>query len=173
MAKKRLVFLILILIFSSYSGFDFVHAHSMFNSAEQSIGEYRVQVATAPEFPQIDEPSQFLIKVTNGFDYEEVEDFTMGIRVYYNEQQVDAIPPTLVNGAHWDFDYVWRNIGNHVVKVDLYDMEDSDKILTYTFNMGTQSPFGYLFIGAITTGAFVFVGVILYIYLPKILKKFR
>ena len=173
MAKKRSVFLILILIFSSYSGFDFVHAHSMFNSAEQSIGEYRVQVATAPEFPQIDEPSQFLIKVTNGFDYEEVEDFTMGIRVYYNEQQVDAIPPTLVNGAHWDFDYVWRNIGNHVVKVDLYDMEDSDKILTYTFNMGTQSPFGYLFIGAITTGAFVFVGVILYIYLPKILKKFR
>ena len=173
MAKKRSVFLILILIFSSYSGVDFVHAHSMFNSAEQSIGEYRVQVATAPEFPQIDEPSQFLIKVTNGFDYEEVEDFTMGIRVYYNEQQVDAIPPTLVNGAHWDFDYVWRNIGNHVVKVDLYDMEDSDKILTYTFNMGTQSPFGYLFIGAITTGAFVFVGVILYIYLPKILKKFR
>ena len=47
----------------------------------------------------------------------------MGIRVYYNDQQVDAIPPTSVNGAHWDFDYVWRNIGNHIVKVDLYDME--------------------------------------------------
>jgi len=143
----------------------------MFNSAEQSIGDYRVQVATAPEFPQIDEPSQFLIKVTKGFDYDEVEDFTMGIRVYYNEQQVDAIPPTLVEGSHWDFDYVWRNIGNHIVKVDWYDMENSDEILTYTFNMGTQSPFGFLFIGAITTGAFVFVGVMLYIYLPKILKK--
>ena len=45
------------------------------------------------------------------------------------------------------------------------------RFLTYTFNMGTQSPFGFLFIGAITTGAFVFVGVMLYIYLPKILKK--
>jgi len=171
MAKKRSVFLIFILIFSSYSGFDSVYGHSMFNSAEQSYGGYRVQVATAPEFPQIDEPSQFLIKVTKGFDYEEVEDFTMGIRVSYNDQQVDAIPPTLVEGSHWDFDYVWKNIGNHIVKVDLYDMEGTDEILTYTFNMGTQSPFGFVFLGAITTGAFVFLGVMLYIYLPQILKK--
>ena len=171
MTKKRSVFLIFVLIFSSYSGFDSVYAHSMFNSAEQSYGGYRVQVATAPEFPQIDEPSQFLIKVTKGFDYEEVDNFTMGIRVYYNDQQVDAIPPALIEGTHWDFDYVWKNIGNHVVKVDLYDMEGTDKILTYTFNMGTQSPFGFVFLGAITTGAFVFLGVMLYIYLPQILKK--
>ena len=171
MTKKRSVFLIFVLIFSSYSGFDSVYAHSMFNSAEQSYGGYRVQVATAPEFPQIDEPSQFLIKVTKGFDYEDVDNFTMGIRVYYNDQQVDAIPPALIEGTHWDFDYVWKNIGNHVVKVDLYDMEGTDKILTYTFNMGTQSPFGFVFLGAITTGAFVFLGVMLYIYLPQILKK--
>ena len=171
MAKKRSVLLIFILIFSSFSGINSAYGHSMFNSAEQSYGGYRVQVATAPEFPQIDEPSQFLIKVTKGFDYDEVEDFTIGIRVYYNEQHVDTIPPTLVEGSHWDFDYVWRNIGNHIVKVDLYDMENSDRVLTYTFNMGTQSPFGFVFIGAITTGALVFVGVMLYIYLPKILKK--
>ena len=37
-------------------------------------------------------------------------------------------------------------------------MEGSDGILTYTFNMGTQSPFGFIFIGAITTGALVFCG---------------
>ena len=171
MAKKRSIFLIFVLIFSTYAGFDLVYAHSMFNSAEQSYGDYRVQVATAPEFPQIDEPSQFLIKVTKGFDYEDVNGFTMGIRVFYNDQQVDAIPPTPIDGSHWDFDYVWKNTGNHIVKVDLYDMENSDGILTYTFNMGTQSPFGVVFIGAITSGALVFVGVMLYIYLPKLLKK--
>lgn len=171
MAKKRSIFLIFVLIFSSYSGFGSADAHSMFNSAEQTYGDYRVQVATAPEFPQIDEPSQFLVKVTKGFDYEDVDGFTMGIRVFYNDQQVDAIPPTSIEGSHWDFDYVWRNIGNHIVKVDLYDVEGKDGILTYTFNMGTQSPFGILFIGAITTGALVFAGVMLYIYLPKMLKK--
>ncbi len=171
MAKKRSVFLIFVLVFSSYSGFDSVYAHSFFNSAEQSYGGYRVQVATLPEFPQIDEPSQFLIKVTKGFDYDEVDNFTMGIRVYYNDQQVDAIPPTSVTGTHWDFDYVWRNVGNHIVKVDLYDMEGSNDTLTYTFNMGTQSPFGIVFIGAITTGALVFTGIIMYIYLPRVFKK--
>ena len=163
--------MIFVLVFASFSGVSSAYAHSMFNSAEQSYGGYRVQVATAPEFPQIDEPSQFLIKVTKGFDYEDVDDFTMGIRVFYNDQQVDAIPPTTIDGSHWNFDYVWRNIGNHIVKVDLYNMDGSDKTLTYTFNMGTQSPFGVIFIGAITAGALVFVGVMLYIYLPKILKK--
>ena len=171
MTAKRSGFLIFILVFSSLSGLNSAHAHSMFNSAEQSYGGYRVQVATAPEFPQIDEPSQFLIKVTKGFDYEDVDSFTMGIRVFYNDQQVDAIPPTLVKSSHWDFDYVWRNIGNHIVKVDLYDMEGTEGVLTFTFNMGTQSPFGIVFIGAITTGAFVFMGVMLYIYLPKLKKS--
>ena len=171
MAKKRSVFLILVLIFSSYAGFDSAYAHSMFNSAEQTYGNYRVQVATTPEFPQIDEQSQFLIKVTKGFEYEEVDDFTMGIRVFYNEQQVDAIPPTSIEGSHWDFDYVWKNVGNHIVRIDLYDMEGTEGILTYTFNMGTQSPFGFVFIGAITTGALVFAGIMAYIYLPKIFKK--
>jgi len=153
------------------SEFSSAYAHSMFNSAEQSYGGYRVQVATAPEFPQIDEPSQFLIKVTKGFDYEKVDNFTMGIRIFYNDQQIDAISPTVISGAHWDFDYVWKNIGNHVVKVDLYDMEGTKGVLTYTFNMGTQNPFGIVFIGAITTGALVLVGIMLYLYLPKIFKK--
>lgn len=170
MAQKRSAFIIIILLFSSILLFDDVYAHSMFNSAEQSYGGYRVQVATAPEFPQIDEPSQFLVRVTEGLDYKDVDRFTMGIRVFYNDQQVDAIPPTSIEGSHWDFDYVWRNIGNHIVKVDLYDMSEKG-VLTYTFNMGTQSPFGVIFIASITVGALVFTGMMLYIYLPKILKK--
>lgn len=170
MAQKRSAFIIIILLFSSILLFDDVYAHSMFNSAEQSYGGYRVQVATAPEFPQIDEPSQFLVRVTEGLDYKDVDRFTMGIRVFYNDQQVDAIPPTSIEGSHWDFDYVWKNIGNHIVKVDLYDMSEKG-VLTYTFNMGTQSPFGVIFIASITVGALVFTGMMLYIYLPKILKK--
>ncbi|KAF6246769.1 hypothetical protein C6990_06540 [Nitrosopumilus sp. b3] len=170
MTKKRSVFLILILIFSSTSIFHEAYAHSMFNSAEKFEAGYRVQVATAPEFPQINEPSQFLVRVTDG-DFNEVERFTMGIRVYFHDQQVDAIPPKSIEGAHWDFDYVWRQQGNHIVKIDLYDMGGKDGIITYTFNMGTQSPFGIIFFGAIIVGALVFTGMMVYIYLPKIFKK--
>jgi uncharacterized integral membrane protein len=44
-------------------------------------------------------------------------------------------------------------------------------VLTYTFNMGTQSPFGVIFIAAITVGALTMTGVFIYIYIPKFFKK--
>ena len=145
-------------------------AHSLFNSAEEFYGGYRVQVATAPEFPQIDEPSMILVRVTDK-DFEEVDGFTMGLRFFYNDMQVDAIPPQSHGGGHWDIDYTWEREGNHIVMVDLYNMGGNDDILTYTFNMGTQSPFGYIFISAIVVGALTFTGIMIYIYLPKVRRR--
>lgn len=146
------------------------YAHSMFNSAEKFTAGYRVQVATAPEFPQVGEPSEFRVRVTDA-DFEEVDRFVMGIRVFFHDQQVDAIPPTPIEDAHWDFDYTWKNQGNHIVKIDLYGMNGDSDVITYTFNMGTQSPFGYIFIMAITVGALCFAVLMTYIYLPWIRKK--
>jgi len=172
MTKKRSVFLIFVLL-SSSSIFVDADAHSMFNSGEKFEAGYRIQVATLPEFPEIGEPSQFLVRVTNGFDFEEVERFTMGIRIYFNEELVDTIPPKSIEGAHWDIDYVWKNSGNHIVKVDLYDIGKNQGVVTYTFNMGTQNPFGYIFFTAITVGAMGLVIVAGIVYLPKKFKKFK
>jgi len=157
------------LVFSLVPLFSNAYAHSMFNSAEETLGGYRVQVATLPEFPQIEEKSQILFRVGD-IDFKEVDHFTMGIRFFYNDQQVDAIEPQLHQGGHYELDYVWKNSGNHVVRIDLYDMGGKPGILTYTFNMGTQSPFGYIFIIAITVGAISLGAVVTYIYLPKILR---
>ena len=170
MNKVRSTLLIFIILFSSVSIVNTAYAHSLFNSAEEFYGGYRVQVATTPEFPQIDEPSQLLVRVTDA-DFEEVDSFTMGIRVFYNDQQVNAIPPTTIKTGHWDIDYIWKNQGNHIVLIDLYDMEGTEGTLTYTFNMGTQSPFGIIFIVAITIGALTFAVIIGYIYLPRFFKK--
>ena len=170
MIKKRSFFLIFILLFSFISVFD-ANAHSMFNSGEKFEAGYRVQVATLPEFPQIGEPSIFLVRVTEGFDYEEVDKFTMGIRIYYNEELVDTIQPKSIEGAHWDLDYVWKNSGNHIVKVDLYDIGENQVVVTYTFNMGTQNPFGYIFFIAITIGALFLAITIGYVYFTKKFKK--
>ena len=170
MNKVRSTLLIFIILFSSVSAVNTAYAHSLFNSAEEFYGGYRVQVATTPEFPQIDEPSQLLVRVTD-VDFEEVDSFTMGIRVFYNDQQVNAIPPTTIKKGHWDIDYIWKNQGNHIVLIDLYDMEGTEGTLTYTFNMGTQSPFGVIFIVAITIGALTFAAIIGYIYLPGFFKK--
>jgi len=170
MAINRSFFLIFILLFSSISVFD-VNAHSMFNSGEKFEAGFRVQVATLPEFPEIGEPSTFLIRVTEGFDYEEVDRFRMGIKIYYNEELVDTIPPKSIEGSHWDLDYVWKNSGNHIVKVDLYDIGENQVVVTYTFNMGTQNPFGYIFFIAITIGALFLAITIGYVYFTKKFKK--
>jgi len=160
------------IIISTTSAMNSAYAHSLFNSAEEFYGGYRVQVATTPEFPQLNEPSQFLVRVTD-VDFEEVDSFTMGIRVFYNDQQVNAIPPTTIQDGHWDIDYVWKYPGNHIVYIDLYDMEGTKGTLTYSFNMGTQSPFGIIFIVAITIGALIFAVIMGYIYFPKIFRKIR
>lgn len=169
MIKLRSTLLIFMIIIST-SAMNSAYAHSLFNSAEEFYGGYRVQVATTPEFPQLNEPSQFLVRVTDA-DFEEVDSFTMGIRVFYNDQQVNAIPPTTIQDGHWDIDYVWKKPGNHIVYIDLYDMDGTEGTLTYSFNMGTQSPFGVIFIVAITIGALTFAVVMGYIYLPKYFKK--
>ena len=149
-----------------------VYAHSLFNSAEQFIGGYRVQVATLPEFPQIGDTSQILFRVTDE-NYEEIDRFTMGIRIFYNDDQIDAFSPQSHEGSHWESDYVFENPGNHIFKVDLYDMEGTSGVLTYTFNMSTQSPFGYIFITSIAIGSGIFAIILGYIYIPKKLRRFR
>ena len=168
MIKLRSVGIVFILVSIGIPLFSDAYAHSMFNSAEEFLGGYRVQVATLPEFPQIGEKSQILFRVGDS-DFNEVDHFTMGIRFFYNDQQIDAINPELHKGGHYEVDYVWQKPGNHVVKVDLYDMGGKPGILTYTFNMSTQSPFGYIFIIAITIGALTLGIVVVYIYLPKVL----
>jgi len=170
MTEKRSFFLIFILIFSSISVFD-ANAHSMFNSGEKFEAGYRVQVATLPEFPEIGESSTFLIRVTEGFDYEEVDRFRMGIKIYYNEELVDTIPPKSIEGSHWDIDYVWKNSGNHIVKVDLYDVGENQGVVTFTFNMGTQNPFGYIFFIAIAIGGLFLAVTVGYVYYTKKVKK--
>jgi hypothetical protein len=170
MTRLRSISLVFILLLTSIPILSEANAHSMFNSAEEFVGGYRVQVATLPEFPQIGEKSQILFRVGD-INFNEVDRFTMGVRFFYNDQQIDAIAPESHEGGRYDLDYVWKNSGNHVVRVDLYDMGGKPGILTYTFNMSTQSPFGYIFIIAITTGALTLGVIVVYIYLTKLQVK--
>ena len=167
------IFKVFILVFFIFSGFPIIsdaQAHSLFNSSEETLGDYRIQIATQPEFPQIGEKSQVLIRVTDN-DYEEVERFTIGMRIFFNEDQIDAVRPQSIDGAHFNTDFVFYDSGNHIFRVDLYDATDYGETLTFTFNISTQSPFGYIFISAIAAGGLIFAGVIGIIFIPKIFKK--
>ena len=148
------------------------NAHSLFNSSEETLGDFRVQIATQPEFPQIGEKSQLLIRVTDT-DYNEVDYFKMGIRIFFNEEQIDAIRPQSIVGAHWTIDFVFIDSGNHIFRVDLYDPTNYGNPLTFTFNLSTQSPFGYIFISAIAAGGLIFAGIMGIVFIPRILKRIK
>ena len=164
------VFIFIFFIFSGFPISSDVHAHSLFNSSEETLGDYRVQIATLPEFPQIGEKSEVLIRVTDT-DYNEVERFTMGMRIFFNEEQIEAVRPQSITGAHFATDFVFYDSGNHIFRVDLYDATDDGGTLTFTFNLSTQSPFGYIFISAIAAGGIIFAGVIGIIFIPKMIKR--
>ena len=166
--NRKLIFVFLILFSSPI--ISEARAHSLFNSAESFIGDYRVQIATLPEIPITGGPMQILVKVTDE-DFEEVDRFTMGIRIYFHDILLDTIRPQSHEGAHWEMDYVLDNPGNHIFRVDLYDAGKNGEIITYTFNISTQDPFGYIFIVSIATGSMIIAIVLGYIYIPKILKS--
>ena len=80
MNKTFRIIFILPLLFVSITVTTDAYGHSLFNSSEQTLGDYRVQIATQPEFPQIGERSQILIRVTDQ-DGQEVDRFMMGNRI--------------------------------------------------------------------------------------------
>ena len=103
----RILF-ILPLLFVSISATTDAYGHSLFNSSEQTLGDYRVQIATQPEFPQIGERSQILIRVTDQ-DGKEVDRFMMGNRIFYNEEQIITWRPESYDGGHMEKDFILKN----------------------------------------------------------------
>jgi len=170
MNEKLKIILILPLLFVSIAATTDAYGHSLFNSAEETLGDYRVQIATQPEFPQIGERSQVLIRVTDQ-DGNEVDRFMMGNRIFYNEEQIITWRPESYEGGHMEKDFFFEESGNHIFRVDLYDAAEDGGVLTFTFNISTQSPFGYSFIGSIAAGGIIFGGVIGIVYVPRMLKK--
>ena len=141
-------------------------AHPLFNSGEEWIGDYRVQIATLPEIPAVDEEIQVLFQVVDG-DFQELDQFTMGIRVFYDGEQIDAVMPKMYQNGHMEMDYIFEMSGNHVFRVDLYDISDDGLPLTYTFNISSQNVFGFIFIGAVTMGGIMTAIIFIYVYWSK------
>jgi len=168
MVKSSQVFLMLFLGFLAISPI-YASAHSLFNSSDEKIGTHRVQIATLPEIPTVDEKSQILFRVLDD-DENEVEKFRMGVRIYYNDVLVDTFLVQYHEGGHWETDYVFTHPGIHIFRVDLYDVAENG-VLTYTFNVSTLNPFGYIFYYVVIAGGFGSSGLIIWSLLSR--KKIR
>ncbi|SRR5579885_144032 len=132
------------------------------NSESEVIGNYQVVITTNPLNPKVNETTHIEFKVYNynqgtygdKSNYAEtaVNHFTMGVRVFYNDGLVEEFLPQLHKGNTWSTDYVFHRSGNHVLKVDLYDMDKNNQVVTYIFNVPVDTIFGpifqYILIGA-------------------------
>lgn len=160
--KISIIFIINIFIFHGCE----VAAHSLFNSAESIIGNYKVQIATLPEIPTTNEKSLILFKVNN---FNSKNEFKMGLRIFYDDILIDYIKPVLHNGDYYEMGYIFTRSGNHIFKVDLYDNDKIDS--THTFNVSTHNPFGYIFFYSIAVGSIGLAIIICSIYIPKRIKR--
>jgi len=161
-------YLIIVLIFFIFTNLNDnqVFAHPGFNSEEQVIGRYRVSTSTIPEIPTTGEPSTIIITIYD-LDFNPIKNFQAGIRVFYNDEQVDAIPMTSILGNHWDLNYVFEKPGNHVFRVTVDDAGSTGNAITYIFNISTLNPFGYIFIFIISSGGIAGAGIIAYSFLTR------
>ena len=165
MQSAKLIFLMFITV-SMIGLISEAEAHSLFNSAEEWIGDHRIQIATLPEIPAVDEEIQVLFQIVDA-DFQELDQFTMGIRIFYDGEQIDAVMPKMYQNGHMEMDYIFEMSGNHVFRVDLYDIADGGQPLTYTFNISSQNTFGFIFIGSITMGGIMTAIIFAYVYLSK------
>jgi len=165
MQIMKLVFLFFVII-PMINLIPEAEAHALFNSGEEWIGDHRVQISTLPEIPAVDEEIQLLLRVVDA-DFQELDQFTLGIRIFYDGEQIDAIMPKTYQNGHVEMDYFFENSGNHVFRVDLYDVSKDGQPLTYTFNLSAQNPFGFIFIGAVTMGGIMTAIIFIYVYFSK------
>ena len=165
MQSAKLVFFMFLTV-SMIGLISEAEAHSLFNSAEEWIGDHRIQIATLPEIPAVDEEIQVLFQIVDA-DFQELDQFTMGIRIFYDGEQIDAVMPKMYQDGHMEMDYIFEMSGNHVFRVDLYDVAVSGQPLTYTFNISSQNTFGFVFISAVTMGGMMTAIIFIYVYWSK------
>jgi hypothetical protein len=169
---------LLVLVLLIFPTVNYASAHNNLNSDDQTIGNYEVQVATDPEIPDANHPFKLSFRVLNhqsasnilnslNTQVSEVNNFRMGVRMYYNDQLVGTIPVQSFDKGEWSTQYTFHETGNHIVDVDLYDVGPNGKTLTYTFNITILSVFGNIFPYIISSGGIGFVIIVVWALMTR------
>lgn len=143
------------------------------NSDSEAIGNYDVVIATDPFTPAISQVTHIQFKVFNynqghyrdKLNYAEigVNHFTMGVRMYHNDVLIHEFLPQYHDGSSWSTDYTFTKSGNYVLKVDLYNFDKDNNVVTYIFNVPVSTKFGpifqYIIIAAVAAFAIILIWV--------------
>jgi hypothetical protein len=138
--------------------------HPPFSTDSTRIGNYEIKIETTPSVPETGKDTliHFLVLDENG---RPVDNFRMGVQIYYNDDLESSFPPANHNAGRYDLDYVFDESGNHVIRVDLFDL-NSDQVLSHAFNVGVlnfyMNVFMYLVIAGVAGAVGIVVAIIIY-----------
>ncbi|HZS73279.1 MAG TPA: hypothetical protein VFA69_02135 [Candidatus Nitrosotalea sp.] len=139
-------------------------SHPPFSTDSARIGDYEVKIETTPPVPEVgkDTVVHFIVLDQNG---NPVDNFRMGVQIYYNDDVVSSFPLADHDSGKWDLDYTFKEPGNHVIRVDLVDFKNGG-MLSYTFNMGVlnfyMNLFTYLIIAGLAGAAGIIIAIIIF-----------
>ena len=126
-----------------------VEAHQLFNSDEEKIGGYRIQVATDPEIPGPGNPSRLMVVITD-YDGNDLIDVQAGVKIFKNEVLIHEVTPRIYSSSHFDVAYTFPESGMYIAQVDV--INPFGKVLSSKFNIGIIQTFGYIFFAMVAIG---------------------
>jgi len=141
-----------------------VEAHQLFNSEEEKIGGYRIQVATNPEIPGPGSPSRLLVAITD-YDGNDLVDVKAGLKIFKNDVLIHEVVPRIYTTGHIDLEYTFPESGLYIAEVDIID--PLGKVISSKFNIGIIQTFGYIFYSMVILGTFLSLSLIGGIYFMK------
>ena len=152
------------------------------NSDSQVIGNYEVIVTTDPVIPALNQVTHIQFKVfnynqgtqgDNKLNYAEmgVNHFTMGVRIYHNDVLVHEFLPQYHDGSSWSTNYTFTQSGNHILKVDMYNFDKNNNVVTYVFNIPVSTEFGPIFQYILIATAVAFAAILIWIRFAMKRKK--
>ena len=139
--------------------------HPPFSTDSARIGNYEIKIETTPPVPEIGKNTQihFLVLDENG---KPIDNFRMGIQIYHNDDLEISVPPADHSSGRYDLDYVFEEPGNHVIRIDLFDLSNGGAILSHAFNVGVlnfyMTMFTYLVMAGLTGAAGIIIAIMIY-----------
>jgi hypothetical protein len=138
--------------------------HSPFSTDSTRIGNYEIKIETTPPVPDVGKNTSihFLVLDENG---KPIDNFRMGIQIYHNDDLENSFPPADHSLGRYDLNYVFRESGNHVIRVDLWDLKNGE-VLSHAFNVGVlnfyMNMFTYLVIAGLTGAVGIIIAIIIF-----------
>jgi hypothetical protein len=138
--------------------------HPPFSTDSARIGNYEIKIETTPPVPETGKNTSihFLVLDENS---KPVDNFRIGIQIYHNDDLEISLPPEDHSSGRYDLDYTFKESGNHVIRVDLFDLK-SGQVLSHAFNVGVlnfyMNIFTYLVIAGLSGAAGIIIAIIIF-----------